>query len=537
ESVPKADDKTMVRIASESATQKVAADITKNTSKPQEELKIAKDISKADEKADGEILFDDGRKVIIPYGQTIIQSKIYSSNRGIVSVKLPNSVTEVSDSAFEDCRMLTELKLSSNIAKIGRRAFSRCYKLSALYIPESLAKIDECAFSGCSAMRVSISPKNKHYITKNNCLIEKETKTILWGRENSIIPMDGSVKKIGAGAFEACEKLVNVKIPNNITEIGAAAFKACEKLKSVKIPLSVKSIGIFAFLSCPNLTISYSGTEEEWKRLYSAKVNVTCAGKSNNSVNSNESKEEVKPISTNNAKPLPAVEEHTVARSSVEAGSLDGKVVYADGHTEVIPYGTESIADKAYYKKYIESVILPKSVKRIGNDAFGYCYNLKSIDIPEGVTSIGSRAFIWCRYLRNVILPDSLKMLGREVFANCTGLLSIKLSSGLIDIGAYAFNDCNSLASVKIPAGINIIKEGTFEGCKSLAKVELSHKLTEIESKAFSYCDSLASITLPISIKKLGEGVFEESKKVDINYEGTKSLWQTVYHNKVGGEL
>ena len=49
------------------------------------------------------------------------------------------------------------------------------------------------------------------------------------------------------GAFEYCENLTSIEIPNSVTSIGAGTFEHCENLTSIKIPNGIKNIGDYAF--------------------------------------------------------------------------------------------------------------------------------------------------------------------------------------------------------------------------------------------------------------------------------------------------
>ena len=63
-----------------------------------------------------------------------------------------------------------------------------------------------------------------------------------------------SVTSIGNGAFNGCDGLTSVEIPNSVTSIGYSAFYNCTGLTSVTIPNSVTSIGEYAFAECSSLT-------------------------------------------------------------------------------------------------------------------------------------------------------------------------------------------------------------------------------------------------------------------------------------------
>lgn len=71
------------------------------------------------------------------------------------------------------------------------------------------------------------------YHSAGNCLIETESKTLILGCKNSVIPDDGSVEKISADAFSYCDGLTTVVLSNNVGTISAGAFENCNRLSSV----------------------------------------------------------------------------------------------------------------------------------------------------------------------------------------------------------------------------------------------------------------------------------------------------------------
>jgi hypothetical protein len=111
----------------------------------------------------------------------------------------------------------------------------------------------------------------------------------------------------------------------------------------------------------------------------------------------------------------------------------------------VVPDGITTIAEKAFYGKYIEIVVLPESVTRIEEQAFSHS-RLKSINLPENLTFLGDFAFRSCK-LRTIVLPNSLKTLNNSTFSYCTCLESVELPNNLeyLDMSAFLNTSINSL--------------------------------------------------------------------------------------------
>ena len=189
-------------------------------------------------------------------------------------------------------------------------------------------------------------------------------------------------------------------------------------------------------------------------------------------------------------------------------------------------------------------VVLPKSLKKIGDYAFYRCENLVSVNIPNSVTSIGKSAFDGCRSLTSVhitdlaawcnidfgdsaipgthhnlylngelvtdlVIPNSVTSIGRYAFCGCKSLTSITIPNSVTSIGQHAFRRCSSLTSITIPDSVTSIGVAAFSNCSSLTSVAIGNSVTRIELWAFSGCSSLTSITIPDSVTMLGEKTFE----------------------------
>lgn len=127
---------------------------------------------------------------------------------------------------------------------------------------------------GCSSLEsITVIDGHPKYHSAGNCLIETETKTLIAGCKTSVIPVDGSVTKIGNSAFMQNGGLESISIPEGVTEIGNSAFYLCNNLRSIILPHSLKKIGQQAFFYDWQLTnIYYDGTMAEWKEIEKGSV-------------------------------------------------------------------------------------------------------------------------------------------------------------------------------------------------------------------------------------------------------------------------
>ena len=150
---------------------------------------------------------------------------------------------------------ITSVVFPKTVKAICDMAFFGCYGLTSITIPDSVTSIGDSALANCTNLtNINVDEANTVYHSNGNCLIEILSKTLISGCQSSIIPADGSVTRIGESAFEWCDRLTSVTIPNSVTSIGSYTFASCDSLMSVTIPDSVASIGERVFYYCSALT-------------------------------------------------------------------------------------------------------------------------------------------------------------------------------------------------------------------------------------------------------------------------------------------
>lgn len=130
-------------------------------------------------------------------------------------------------------------------------------------------------------------------------------------------------------------------------------------------------------------------------------------------------------------------------------------------------------------------------------------YEIKTVIIKNGVTSIGECAFYGARWLTEIKMPDTLKSIGDNAFNAC-GFTALEIPESVTSLGV-AFYHCN-LKSITVPGNIKTIREGTFNGCLSLTDVTISNGVINIE-KAFDRTE-LTNITIPESVETIADGTF-----------------------------
>jgi len=144
------------------------------------------------------------------------------------------------------------------------------------------------------------------------------------------------------------------------------------------------------------------------------------------------------------------------------------------------------------------SINIPEGVSSIGVGAFMGCKGLSSINIPQGMISIGNLAFAECRGLTSISIPQGVTNIGEDAFANCTGLTSVNIPQGLTSISNRAFFGCTGLTSINIPIGVTRIGDHAFSGCNRLTNISIPQGVTSIGDLAFYCCTGLTSILVDV---------------------------------------
>ena len=300
-----------------------------------------------------------------------------------------------------------------------------------------------------------------------------------------------SVTRIGMWAFEDCKSLTSITIPNSITSIGESAFSSCSALPSITIPNSVTSIGENAFFLCELLTSIVIPNNVIW---IGEDAFLGCIFAKENFINH--------------------------SSLDAEANNYWGATI-GDVEIEGLLIRNDTVIA---CKSYVTNVIIPDGVTSIGERAFSYrdtyasCDSLKSVTIPNSVTSIGERAFYNCLSLTSVTIPNSVTSIGEWAFADCVSLTSIDLP-GVEEIGYYTFVDCKSLTSVALSNTLTTIGGSAFDNCESLTSITIPSSVTNIES-AFYGCTFVKEKFINHSSLDAEANYYWGAKIADIEIDG-----------------
>ena len=288
-----------------------------------------------------------------------------------------------------------------------------------------------------------------------------------------------NVVSIGSRAFAGSPTLSTVSVPEGITTISAEAFASCPNLSSVEIGSTVSYIGSKAFANCGNLSqVSFKG--------------VPGYIESDAFDNTN-----------------------WIVDSSAEflmLGSTTLLQYNGANETVIIPAGVKNIAANAFaYNETVKEIIFPDTLEKIGDNAFVHCPNLEKITIPKTVSHIGAGAFDDTQWMQNqegdfvavngilisykgtdshIRIPEGITAIGSGAFMANESLRSVYISDTAIYIDSMAFGGCDNLVLINIPESVEWIDEYAFASCMKLT----------IHGKHGSYAHSYAQyMEIPFS--------------------------------------
>ena len=135
------------------------------------------------------------------------------------------------------------------------------------------------------------------------------------------------------------------------------------------------------------------------------------------------------------------------------------------------------------------AVIISENVQKICNNAFIYCTELSSVELPSTLLEIGANAFSYSG-ISHINLPENLVKIDRQAFSY-TKLTSIVMPDSLEELGEFAFTGCALLKSADTGNGLKIIPEQAFANCTALKNVEIGLNVAQICKNAFKNCASL----------------------------------------------
>ena len=198
-----------------------------------------------------------------------------------------------------------------------------------------------------------------------------------------------------------------------------------------------------------------------------------------------------------------------------------------------IPYGVKVVCDRAFNDAHqIKNLYIPETVEEVEEFAFS-CDSTETVYIPKSISKWGENAFFGCYKLREVIIDPETCTWGYGMFSLCTSMECIIIPPKMKGIPSHSFDGCRSLRSVTLPEHIEQIGDGAFLGCENLEHIELPNSINRIGNGAFQECQRLESISLPTSLVGLSDYLFMNCfcLKELIIPEGVVAIGESCFNN------
>ena len=491
---------------------------------------------------------------VIPDRVTTIGEKAFYGRTGLTSIVIPAGVTEIGEAAFAYCENLKMVTcMSEEPFRFAETSFEAIpYDDAVLVVPSEAAKtkyeeanyldyfgsivvgksgvvtngVNWVLYSNDNGYTLEISGKGAMADYEKESAVPWSKYNVgedIFNKINKVVVKEG-ITHIGSYCFAnlgyylgvdgAIE--VEMSLPYDLKTIASEAFTYSYGLKSLELPNYVESIGNRVFYGCHNLAsivIDQSGVSV---KVYDVKGNCIIA---NNVVvygcYTATIPEGVKSIGSHAFAGQKRLKSITIPSSVESIKYLEeefGAFAYSDLESITFAEGSQlkSISPYAFfYCDALKSIDLPNSLTTIGDGAFLECYALESVTLGSSVETIGASAFN-CAPISSIIIPASVKSIGNWTFADCRALESVTFAEGsqLTSIGDNAFNTCSALSSITLPNTVTTVGAKAFHYCTKLESATLSNSMEAIPDNMFYNCAQLKEITIPESVTSIGEYAF-----------------------------
>ena len=511
--------------------------------------------------------------IVIPKNVTTIGG-IFANCIGLTSITIPNSVTSIKEATFRDCTGLKNVTFEENsqLTEIGMWVFSGCTSLTSVNLPNSLTVIGNYLFVDCTSLPSIVIPKSVTSIGGDAFWGCSGLKYVTF-EENS------QLTDIWLGAF-AHSGIESLRLPASVKHIDKFAFCYCDELEEIVFPSSLKldKSETTPYFGCKNLkhVYAYSLTPIELKENDFCETSRESGGYNTHVFGSVDAVLHVpeeaidlyrktKPWSNFNSIVSDVFEENGIQFQYLESNNVclvgNDQVTgeYVIPHTTVHKnktYDVTAIAARAFLGNHgLTKIVIPSSIKSIGENAFANCMNLTSIYshskvpvvlgatttravgnssvfdgvdkemcvlyVPKGCVENYRSAKGWGEFTHIVEIP-SLEV-GDTFNADMNGVLGIFVVTGDKSVN---LKKCGNVSNVVIPSKVtyNGVEYkitgilGTATGDvyqpnqpvfgSNVTTVEIPNTVTSIGACAFYYCGNLTSVTIPSSVTAIGDDAF-----------------------------
>ena len=216
--------------------------------------------------------------------------------------------------------------------------------------------------------------------------------------------------------------------------------------------------------------------------------------------------------------------------------SLSAGTLTISGSGDMTDFPESSMAPWYHLRDQILRLELPSGLTHVGSLAFYDCRELTAVSIPNSVESIGSYAFANCTGMQ-ILNLGSVSSVAEGAFSDCYALAGLSLPGNLKTIGVKAFYRCESIPSVTVPSSVTSLGMSAFGYCKSLVTADVQASIHSIPEFLFYGCDRLSSVTLPDTTGYISRYAFRGCDQLStVYYDGTGQSLDSV-RNSIGSGL
>ena len=485
------------------------------------------------------------KSVSIPNSVTELGEYVFEMCTGLTSVTIGSGITEIPFNAFRWCENLESIIFTKNITKINESAFEYCDNISDIYFTGSQSDWDDidieygndfenadfhynygggCIHSWSDGVVTKPATETENGVITYTCTICGETKTEVIPKtgasaedfeydllSNGTIEITGysgtianvnipssidgkTVSSIGESAFNCCDVLESVTIPDSVTRIQSYAFNGCENLRKVHNGSGLKTIGNRIFEDANVDEIFYNNTKSNWEKLINNKnlgiylpYAVHC------------SDGDIVPAELLSGK---------CGNNATYEFDLSSATLTISGSGPMYSYNENNYPP--YSSTLIKHIVINEGITAIGNMAFAGCSGATSITIPGSVTDFGDYAFDSCRDLKEMTVPCSFEFRDGNAFSNLN-LERIVLTAGTGRMPDYDGDSLNrndtpwhccksTVKEIIIEEGVTYIGEDAFYGLDGSTSVVIPDSVTSLGDYAFGSCSGVKELTMPCSL-------------------------------------
>lgn len=455
--------------------------------------------------------------------------KKYIPDDGATDIVIPEGVTRISTYAFSNGKKITSISFPRSLKETGKIIFSVCSDLRTVYIPAGV-KVSSGAFT--SAKRIISNIPISGWYSKSG--INKLQYALNYLRQyRSSDPFFYSIKEQNDIFIKEHTtdiiRLLSADDANALVYLTRGEFLNIYHIEYLEKTLNgdIETTAMLLSYKASHFTPEFLEKHEqkkidtelgkrertlsEWKRIFRLRDD----GSSGYIITGYKGTDTDIAIPEKiGGKQVTAIGFRAFAGWRIKQRKEEEITTCQEIRSVYIPEGVTTIGAEAFASCVsLTEVILPSTLKSIGKQAFFSCRNLSEISLPEGLTQIEDEAFSVCG-ISEITIPGSVKTIGKEAFFHCIRLKELVISPGAETIGKKAFAHCFSLTKAVIPEGVRSISYEVFRACTSLASVTLPKSVTVIPAGTFYECEDLKEINLPDTLVSIGKSAFRECRSL-----------------------